>query len=70
MLEGAKVTLNGDQVTIPMHKTYGDGAVLTIENLGNLIYKLQTTFYNNLYPTLLLLRPGQTSMNNSVKSIQ
>ena len=35
-MDGNTVTLNGDQVTIPMHKTYGDGAKLSIENLGKL----------------------------------
>lgn len=34
-LEGSSIFLNGDEVIAPLHKNYKDGAVLSIQDLGN-----------------------------------
>ena len=39
-LEGDTVTLNGDAVVVPMHKSYKDGSKVTIEDLGKLLFKV------------------------------
>ena len=33
-LEGNQVTLNGEAVIVPLHKTYGDGSVLSMSDVG------------------------------------
>ena len=33
-LEGDTVTLNGEEVTMPMHKSYNDGSQIQLEDIG------------------------------------
>jgi len=39
-LEGNTVSLNGDEVTAPLHKVYKDGSALKIEDVGQFVFSI------------------------------
>ena len=46
-LEGNTVTLNGETITLPMHKTYKDGSEVRIEDIGKLLTRMKKSYTSN-----------------------
>ena len=46
-LQGDTVTLNDEEITLPMHKTYRDGSQVKIEDIGKVKTQIYPTFGNS-----------------------
>ena len=43
-LQGDTVTLNDEEITLPMHKTYRDGSQVKIEDIGKVCTRIYPIF--------------------------